>query len=401
MFRADGARLICELPVGHDVWKVSIPDVQTISHPRHPDAEENRTVEQLVHAALESPFHFESLRRALTPDDRVALVVDENTPGITSAVAVVLKHLGLAGIAMTAVTIVSPASAPANWLDELPAEFEDVKTEIHDPQNRQRLAYLASTRSDRRVYLNRTILESDFIIVIGHRRFDARSGVAGGEDLVYPRLSDQEAIDANRGQLRYKEATPSPDANEVVQLIGSPFFVQLIDDGVKVVDVVAGLPNCLPEAVRRHNNLWRTAIPQRPDLVIATTSPTPNFLELATAAVNAARAVDRGGRIVLLAPPVEMSGEGVQILRQSEDPREARSHLTRTKPDDWTACHLWTAAAHRARVYMTNIEENDAEELFASAIGNAAELERLAATAERVLILNHAHRSIVQIRETA
>jgi nickel-dependent lactate racemase len=363
--------------------------------PRVEPATPSSGLAELVRDALEKPHRFEPLRRAVTPDDRIALVVDESLPDLAAAVAVVIQHLGTAGIGPASITILVPANSTSDWIEELPDLFAEVKIEVHDPTERKRLAYLASTKSDRRVYLNRTLIESDFVIAIGRRRFDADSGLAGGEDLYYPILSDTEAIEASRGHLRYKEATPGPDAAEVVSLFGSPFFVQVIEDGTRAAEVVAGLPNSLAEGQRRHDRFWRHRVPEKPDAVVATVSGQPDFSELAHAAVNAARAVAKGGRIVLLAPAIEWTGEGIAILRGAEDPSEARTLLTAARPSDWSACHLWTAAARRARLYLTNLPENEAEELFATAIANTGELERLLGDCERILLLPNAHRTIV------
>jgi nickel-dependent lactate racemase len=389
-----------ELTIGRTTWSVAIPAERIVEGPRSVAAAPIQGIAELVRDALEKPYRFEPLRRALTPDDHVALVVDETVPNVGDAARAVLEHLASAGIAMAAVTVVFPAGSRGAWVEDLPDAFADVRTEVHDPTNRKRLAYLASTKSERRVYLNRTLVESDSVIAIGRRRFDADAGLAGGEDLFYPRFSDTETIESLRGQLRYKEATPAPDAAEVVALFGSPFFVQVIDDGERAIEVVAGLPNSLIEGVRRHDRRWRHRLPVRPDTVVATVSPDADFAELAAAAVNAARAVTKGGRIVLLAPPIEIVGEGISILRGSEDPAVARKLLTAARPDDWTACHLWTAAARRARLFLANAEEELAEELFANAIANAGELERLLSTSERILILPNAHRSIVRAGET-
>ena len=60
-------------------------------------------------------------------------------------------------------------------IDELPDEFQDVRTEIHDPGKREALAYLATTRRGRRIYLNRTVVDADQSIVVAGCRKRRRS----------------------------------------------------------------------------------------------------------------------------------------------------------------------------------------------------------------------------------
>src|SRR5260370_36689603 len=83
-----------------------------------------------VQVALDAPFHFPSLQRALTPDDCVAVVVDERLPDVGRLLTPVLEHITRVGIAPERVTLVCPPPATRQpWLDELPDELEEVRIE--------------------------------------------------------------------------------------------------------------------------------------------------------------------------------------------------------------------------------------------------------------------------------
>src|SRR4030095_6322555 len=111
-----------------------------------------------VHAALEQPFGFPPLRRALTPDDHVAVVVDESLVALPRLLPPILEHVQQAGVQMQRVTLVcAPPSRGQPWLEELPDQFQDVHVEVHQPDDRKKLAYLATMRQGRRLYLNRTV----------------------------------------------------------------------------------------------------------------------------------------------------------------------------------------------------------------------------------------------------
>src|SRR5262245_36329604 len=88
-----------------------------------------------VRQALEVPFHFPPLRRALTPDDHVVVVVDEQVPRVDELLRVVLEHITRAEVSPGAVTLLCPpGNASHAWIDELPDEFGDVHVEDHDPK---------------------------------------------------------------------------------------------------------------------------------------------------------------------------------------------------------------------------------------------------------------------------
>src|SRR5262245_45558585 len=62
-----------------------------------------------VRASLEVPFHnFPPLRRALTPDDHLAVLVDEQLPALGSLLVPLLEHVLSAGVAPERVTLLLP-----------------------------------------------------------------------------------------------------------------------------------------------------------------------------------------------------------------------------------------------------------------------------------------------------
>src|SRR6516225_5238947 len=61
-----------------------------------------------VRAALESPFGFPPLRRALTPDDHVTIVVDEELPHLAGLLTPILDHVTAAGVTPEAITLLCP-----------------------------------------------------------------------------------------------------------------------------------------------------------------------------------------------------------------------------------------------------------------------------------------------------
>src|SRR5262245_13167596 len=105
-----------------------------------------------VREALESPLRFPPLRRALTPDDHVTVVVDERLPGVAGLVTAVVDHIASAGVASEAVTLLCPPSTSRQeWVSELPDHLESVHAATHNASDRKQLASLATTRKGRRI----------------------------------------------------------------------------------------------------------------------------------------------------------------------------------------------------------------------------------------------------------
>src|SRR5205823_854441 len=133
------------------------------------------------------------LRRALTPDDHVTIVVDEHLPRLPELVTAILEHVTAAGVAPAAVTLLCPPTDNKQpWIEDLPDAFQDVRLEVHDPADHTRRAYLATTKAGRRVYLNRSAVDADQLVVLTGPHFDPVLGYAGAEGATYPALSDVE-----------------------------------------------------------------------------------------------------------------------------------------------------------------------------------------------------------------
>src|SRR6266545_2293075 len=122
-----------QLIVGSEPWPLTVPAERAVTLHREAFTAPAASPGQLVHDALEKPFDGQGMRRALTPDDRVTIVIDPRLPHLAEMLAEVLRHLGTAGVNPAAVTVVSPPGPQGTWIDELPDEFADVTAETHDP----------------------------------------------------------------------------------------------------------------------------------------------------------------------------------------------------------------------------------------------------------------------------
>ena len=395
-----------DLPVGRGTWTLDIPagklvPVRPAAVPSVPTAGPR----ELVRAALEAPFGFEPLRRALTPDDRVAVVFDPALPAAAELLAGVLDHLRTAGIEPAAVTVVTPPGSPETWIDDLPDEYADVTAETHDPADERKRAYLATTGGGRRVYLNRTLVQADASVVLTGRGYDPLTGYAGAESAVFPGLAGAEPgppPEVEKKAPTLEAEGLRAEAAEIAWLLGSPFLVQVIEGGGDAVqEVVAGLLGSSAEGVRRQDARWRGTVPERVGAAVAAVSGSPErvtFLDLAKAAACAARVVEKGGRIAVLSDAAPALGEGAALLRSLDGPEGAAKLINRLNPSDRVACVLWAWAARRAGLFLASgYPDEVVEELFATPLRTPAEVGRLAAAADAVVVIPDAHKAMVTV----
>ncbi len=387
-------------------WKqleFEVADNRLISHPQTPNPLTDPSA--AVRAALEQPHEYPALRQALTPDDCVAIVLDEQLPRLVELLVPVLKHLNEAGVAPEATTLLcTPSSSPQTWIDELPDDFQDVRVEITDPSDRKRLAYLATTNRGDRLYLNRTLVEADQIVALSGIRYDPLLGYSGAEGALYPAFADRETLQQLSLGLYLEppgdEAWPARRAAaETAWLLGAPFYIQAIESqGDGIAQVVAGSVQAAREARRQLDACWRHAIARPADLVVAGMSgdPTRHTLTSMAAALScAARVVQPGGRIVLLTQADPKLGNEMEIIRSSDDPRQLYQRLRGDIGPETLWALQWSSAASQANInLMSGLPDDTVEELFATPLHEPREVQRLLDRSDSCIFLSDAHKML-------
>ncbi len=398
------------LEYGRQHLDVEIPDQRLLAVHRQALAPALADRRAAVRAALESPLGFPPLRRALTPDDHVTIVIDEHLPHLADFLTPLLEHVTAAGVTPDAITLLCPPPASAQtWLEDLPEEFQEVRIEVHDPAERRKLSYLATTARGRRIYINRSAVDADQLIVLSHRGYDPLLGYGGAAGAVYPALSDEATRQELGGQLSMaapdeKSWPVHKEANEVAWLLGAPFLVQVIEgEGEEVTHVLGGPAETGARGQQLLDDRWRVEVDQPADTVVATLCGDParhTFADLAQALAAASRVVRPGGRIVLLSEAAPTLGPGAQLLVQAEEPARALRLLEEAKPPDTAAAFLWAHAAQQAALtVLSGLPAETVEELFATPLEHAGQVERLLAAGGTCLILPDAHKTLAVVRE--
>ena len=360
-----------------------------------------------VRAALETPRNFPPLRRALTPEDRITVVVDDRLPQLGAMVNEILRYLTEAGVVSDSITLLSPPHSQQAWIDQLSDAYQEVRTEVHDFGDKQRLAYLASTRRGRRIYLNRSLVDADQTIVLAGNRYDPQFGIADATCLVYPALSDAETLRDTARQLSMERPGEQAtalyhEAEEVNWLLGVPFFIQVIAGaGDTVAHVLSGTLESAPEANQLLNQSWKMTVNRPAHTVVATvkgSGPQQDFASIAQAALTASRVVETGGRIILLTHSNPAVSDGMAYLRQADNPAVAARIVQERQPADRVALLEWLHAASKAELYLlSDMDENVVEELFATPLQDAPQVQRLLDLASSSLFLEDGQKMLAVV----
>jgi nickel-dependent lactate racemase len=382
-----------------------VPESSLIGTRRKPSAPPIADLGRAVRDALETPLGFPALRKALTPDDHVVIVADDHLPHQEEMLSAIVEYLIQARIQPAAITILYPSTHKSDSEAKVP-NYPGIRVEVHDSGNRKKLSYLATTRRGRRLYLNRTAVDADQLIVLSSRGYDPLLGYSGTVGALFPSMSDAETKQQMNNDLSNdvpnEEAWPSRrEAEEVAWLLGAPFMIQVIEGpGEEIIHVLGGLADTGTEGERLLDARWRVSVDRRADVVVAGISGDParhGFLQLAHALACAARVVKPGGRIVLLSQAQPELGAGMQILRQADEPSVALRELRRSKPVDMASAFQWASAAEHANIFLlSRLDSEIAEELFTTPLRDPSQVVPLLQGTD-VFFLEDAHKSIAVV----
>lgn len=393
------------LEYGLEHLDIELPDSSLVAVRRAVIAAPLPDPAEAMRTALEAPRGYPPLRRALTPDDHVTIVIDEGVPHLVELLVPLLEHIGQAQVPPSAITLLCPPSqSKQEWLEVLPEQFQEVHCQVHAPADRKQISYLATMKNGRRLYLNRTVVDADQVVVLSRRGYDTLLGYSGAEGSLFPALSDEATLEALNEHQSMAAPGAAPwaarkEATEATWLLGAPFFVQIIPgSGDAIVHILAGPADSSAEGQRLLDLRWRQTPAMLADTVIATVSGDPahqSFADLAAAAANASRVVQPDGRIILLSEITPIADPATDILREADNPDQALARLPKPKPDALAAAFQWAQAARRARIYLlSGLPAETVEELFAVPLENVGQVTRMVQGGGTVLVLNDAHKSM-------
>jgi nickel-dependent lactate racemase len=370
----------------------------------------------LLRAALESPVVFPPLEQAVIPDDRVVLVLDRDVPCSSIIVAEVWERLQERGIQPEALMVLQPsdlsAGPPVDPRSELPTTVRDkVAWHVHQsvPEEEGGVHYLATTAAGERIYLAGEVLDADVIISIGRIGFDPLLGYRGTNSAFYPGLSTAEAVKRMHGQghseLGSEDERPLRQmVDEVGWLLGTQFTIQVLpaSDG-GVAQIIAGATDSVFRKARQElSDLWTVHVADRVETVVVAVEEDAGghgWNQVASAVALAKRLVSRDGRIIVLSQLEAAPGEGIEMLRRAEEPRDAFRPLRQIAPADLIAATQFAQAVDWGRVYLLSRLDSDlVEDLFCVPIENEAEVARLlAADDESCLFIGSAQHADAKI----
>jgi lactate racemase len=378
-----------------------VPEASFVGSWRGPAGLGPREQRSALVDSLENPRDFPALRQAVVPGDRVVIAWDPTIGEAGAVLATLAELFEAAGVEDGDLTVLTPSSGRENLVDVL---LRGTKVVVHDPNDRAQLAYLATTKQGRRVYLNRLLTDADLVVPVGRLGFDSLLGYRGPWSVLFPSLSDRETMRAHRELLRSetKETRQGPDTPllaesfEVSWLLGTQFHLGLVPGSSGLLEVIGGVDSAVRDrGIAILEQHWRFDVDSRAELVvvgIGRPGVVATIDDLAEGLATATDLVQHGGKVVVLSRVAGEIGPALKRLIDVDDPKQAASLLRGHEGDgDFVAARRLARALSRADVFMlSDLPQRLVEDLGVVAIGYPEQARRIVAQSGSCLFVNQA-----------
>jgi lactate racemase len=388
---------------------LDVPEGRLVGERHGPAGVAEGEVRALALRALEHPRQYPPLRQAVVPGDRVVVAFEPEVPAAREVLGAVVEVLRGAGVEGDAITLL----ATSGTADELaPLVPPGPSLAVHDPTDRDHLAYLASTAQGRRIYLNRLLTDADVTVPVGRLGYDPSLGYRGPWSVVFPALSDEETRRAFRSLAtdeRPDRDRPRPsleESAEVSWLLGSQFHVGVVPGASGMVEVVAGLERAVrDEGSAAVDRAWAFRAETRAEVVVAgigRPGAASRIEDLAEGLATATRLVRRGGKIVALSRAGGPIGPALRrLIGAGDDPRAGLAALRghEADPDYPSALQMARALAWADVYLLSDLGRDDVEDLSMIALDRPEEGRRVVASAASCLVVSQAERTLADVAD--
>jgi nickel-dependent lactate racemase len=362
----------------------------------------------LVDGAIEQPWEYPPMRQLVVPGDRVAIALDAAVRPAEPLLSAIGRTLSEAGVAPHSLTVLAPERPDDDVERALPPGASIV---LHDPDARDQLAYLATTKQGRRIYLNRVLTDADVVIAVGRMGFDAFLGYRGPWSVLFPGLSDRPTMAEHRMLARDENGAQPRAARgrldesfEVSWLLGSQFHVALVPGSVGFAEVIAGRESSVRErGIAGLEQHWTFETDARADTVvvgIGSPGAVSGMDSLGQGLLTATRLVRRGGRIVALSRATGEMGPSLRALGTAGHPSEVAGALKGHERDpDYLVARRIAHALTWADVYLlSELDQEVADDLSFVSLESPEQARRLVTKSDTCLFVSQADLVHAQIK---
>lgn len=356
-----------------------------------------------VTAHFDDPIEFPALSSAFVTGDRIALAVEpgfpEVEPLLVEVVGYLLKHNAEAP--QLQIVLAQPhAWLQSSLIQECRDRFDvEIDVLVHDEHQAESMGYLAADHGAEPIYVNRVLLEADFVLPITCSR-DPQAWAYTGLYGIVPWFTDaktqqrwrQEAAkqDVDHPQKRLKVA------KEVAWLLGiQPVLAVVPGPHGHIDSLYFGNVEHVERAIEGSLAARKIQEPPQPaDLLVATIDgdrSQQSWDNVARVLYLAERFLHPEGSIAVVTDLDQSPGAVFRWLSSAEAREATERHLLKSSHPNALAAIEILRAQTRHKVYlMSRLPSAQVEEWGIAAIENAHELEHLIRSHDSTIVISGA-----------
>ena len=340
-------------------------------------------VAERVFESLASPVDFPPLKLAIVPGDRVAIAADPNVPQLREVLRGVVRAVKETEAAR--IDLVLWDEATDATLETLRAEFGDgVQVSRHETEDRECLRYLSADAAADPIYLNRRLVDADFmlpLVAVKSNDTSQQHDLTG----IFPSLADSATRARCRDSGFDAEATLRERPESFAWLIGVQLLVAVLANAEgNVGEIVAGSLAAVDEHTKP-----TTEQSEASPLVIASIDgdeQQQSWANAARAAAAASQYAEPDATIVLWTRIRQVpSGKLIAVGEDAESGPPSEPLAIDGEFPDWNptagpALSLAkTIAEHRVLLH-SEVDDDLIESMGLGVVSSAQELQRLCAS---------------------
>lgn len=385
-----------KLPYGHSYLEVTLPEQNVSGVFTRNDVPGLQDERAAIAQALRDPIGSQSLLSRLNADDKVVVIVTDNTRACPDdrILPVILAELE-AKIARTNITIIvalglHAAMSQAELAAKLGQDIVDNYTVInHDPAQ---TVNIGETSQGTPVEVHTAVIEADFRISTGFIEPHFFAGFSGGRKSIAPGVSSGRSIRTNHSARMLAHPLAGPgildgnpvheDMVEQARLAGLDFIVNvLLNADGEITHVVAGdFILAHEKGCRIERETAGVHLDSAVDIVLTTNSGAPldlDFYQTCKGLDTAARLTRDGGIIIMVASCEKGIGpESFRELHANADGPQAVLRKIDGATNDgvgWQNQILARVQVNHQVFLLSNLEDKQAEEMMVTPIHSVEE----------------------------
>ncbi|UUO05398.1 nickel-dependent lactate racemase [Blastopirellula sp. J2-11] len=348
------------------------------------------SVLEAVDAALTKPPQFPALADATVPGDLVAFAIGRHIPAVDEIIAAILQVTSRPEMADRRIAIVLPHDAAKDLeasVQQMIGERADVTVERHDPDDRNKLAFIGATKENRPIMMNRSLSDADMVVPVGLARLDSSLDYFGPYEAVFPTFTDHETMQrlsapafVEQPVLRKRRAG---EATEVGHVLGVLFGLQVEANGPETISAIrAGAIDVLSAQIQSElANAWRYQPSKRAALAVVAISgghSQQTWANFARALAVASAAADDNAAIMICCELSTHPSATMLQLAEHDDLDDQRRRIRRERTTDAVAALQLATTLDRNKIYLlSNLPEAIVDELNMAPVANLEEARKV------------------------